>query len=1465
MKKKTSYIWNFIIGAFAAGFLFVPGFFAFAQTPAPSESQSDHTAARAELAQVSGTSITTDAQAYEICDLEKYLADCAAIGKKYNLYSAEEIKQVDVVLTELKGEVVANLKSCTDEQCLITVATDLAKKIAARNPTVARALEITPAKVEEKKQIISAAEEAGVSVKDCREMDPDTAPVELLRVCARLAKDTRVEKYISPEARQAVGSIDTLVSFRESLTKGEYQCGDGTPDGCGNFCLNPSNQARAQGAPAIPAVCSRIAERFFGPEGVKELESSYQQVRQVQDFYKKKTEYTTFTTIDGRTIANPADIGKYLEEEGQKGNVEAVERGMDFLVTQGFINSQDKEFALAMIRKVREKGGIPDFDACSQNPKLCQDFIPNDQRKEFDAAGQIQEILKQEMGFDPRECARGQYDPSIGSRCSEGARRALPKLEALQNQVPEARFVVEKIKRDLGREDEFQKQKEQIQQSVRDIGGPGGCRSETDCHLYCSDATHGAECIAFGAQKQISGFRGEEAIQRFQQYQQVLQAPQYPGPYYGPLGGDGSNVQQGYQGYSQQSFGKEGQSPQGQQYYGDPSGASRYPSYPSQQYGYPNSGGFGGYPGGGQGPGPSPECFSAIQQGDFVRAKAVCTTPQNIPFPPRTPTPICAYIYPQPCGDGQYRKELRDATGCIGFGECVAIPGYQPPIDGIICQLAPATPCPSGHQRETLRSQSGCIGYGLCISDGGPLPPGDPNPGICPALPTVSSCPADQERVISYSSPNCGTYYMCMSRGTVPPPPGGIQYPYKFSNGKVVNSYDEAKAYCIANGLTNEQGLVVECQTRFGIYSGNQGGACPSYQYWYTPYDGTPGYCKPIDTNPSPTPTPGTPQCADGRDNDGDGAIDYPADTGCYGRDDWDEAYASTPPTPGISTCTQELINLLGTGCHQMYTDSSGRSIFCDGSMTKSAKQGDTTVTSGCTGPGGPTTPPGTPPPSGQREQIWNSLGLRSWIRSDASSTRIEQLKQACASVPAGANVWLPSAGDYANPDFGMPDSTKCQQAASCTSTQYFDGTSCVSTSTPPPPSGTPACSDGRDNDGDGAIDYPADTGCYGRDDWDEAYGTTPTPPPTSGTPACSDGRDNDADGAIDYPADTGCYGRDDWDEAYTTTPPPTSSSCPSFAHEMGGYCMLNGDTSRCAEYSSASSEANYTTTVCTQRSGTNTGTSCPSGQYWYVPTGGGAGYCRSSSEGGTTTGSCGTYVSQTSCASATGCYWSGSACVISPSSTSCPSGQYWYVPTGGGAGYCLLNRICFRLREWRDIFFHILSIRSVLERIGVCYLAFFHILPFGPVLVCPNRRRRRVLLILIMFVRILVGWELMRSNHHSASFLHTSFFIPMSFWLYMEWFSLSADFLFKLPLGPVLERNRVRNFLNASAITYSYSYSYSTTFILIMFIRILVGWELVRSNYYPTPLTNSASTLVLFHVSFIPLLEWICVCEHRQ
>ncbi|MDX6721363.1 MAG: hypothetical protein QOJ63_3617 [Solirubrobacteraceae bacterium] len=87
-----------------------------------------------------------------------------------------------------------------------------------------------------------------------------------------------------------------------------------------------------------------------------------------------------------------------------------------------------------------------------------------------------------------------------------------------------------------------------------------------------------------------------------------------------------------------------------------------------------------------------------------------------------------------------------------------------------------------------------------------------------------------------------------------------------------------------------------------------------------------------------------------------------------------------------------------------------------------------------------------------------------------------------------------------------------------------------------------PQCNDGRDNDGDGTLDFdtdiPAqspDTDCASAVDTVEAPSTSGSSTPPTPVPArCADGRDNDGDGKTDFPADRGCSSAADDDEADT-------------------------------------------------------------------------------------------------------------------------------------------------------------------------------------------------------------------------------------------------------------------------------------------------------------------------------------------
>ena len=114
-----------------------------------------------------------------------------------------------------------------------------------------------------------------------------------------------------------------------------------------------------------------------------------------------------------------------MEEAGSRGDVEAISRGMDFFMAKGFVTEQDRDFAIEMVKKVKERGSV-DFGACRADPSLCADLISEEDRGQFDAMREVEKIMKSEMSkrgvADPFQCSS---DPSVGQLCFEAARLSL--------------------------------------------------------------------------------------------------------------------------------------------------------------------------------------------------------------------------------------------------------------------------------------------------------------------------------------------------------------------------------------------------------------------------------------------------------------------------------------------------------------------------------------------------------------------------------------------------------------------------------------------------------------------------------------------------------------------------------------------------------------------------------------------------------------------------------------------------------------------------------------------------------------------------------------------------------------------------------------------------------------------------------------------------------------------------------
>lgn len=178
-----------------------------------------------DLSLAVGHTITTTKEARAICNQDQYLTICAEIGKKHKLYSAERAKEVDVVLEQLKGKIMEQLKACTTSECLLNVANALSKKLTS-HPATAEKLNLTTKKIEEHKATVEKAKKAETDIAQ----------------------------------KQA--------DFKAALASGAITCGDNTVEGCTKFCMKTS---------VISPLCRDIAQKYFGPGVLQRLEQAHQQ------------------------------------------------------------------------------------------------------------------------------------------------------------------------------------------------------------------------------------------------------------------------------------------------------------------------------------------------------------------------------------------------------------------------------------------------------------------------------------------------------------------------------------------------------------------------------------------------------------------------------------------------------------------------------------------------------------------------------------------------------------------------------------------------------------------------------------------------------------------------------------------------------------------------------------------------------------------------------------------------------------------------------------------------------------------------------------------------------------------------------------------------------------------------------------------------------------------------------------
>ncbi len=305
------------------------------------------------------------------------------------------------------------------------------------------------------------------------------------------------------------------------------------------------------------------------------------------------------------------------------------------------------------------------------------------------------------------------------------------------------------------------------------------------------------------------------------------------------------------------------------------------------------------------------------------------------------------------------------------------------------------------------------------------------------------------------------------------------------------------------------------------------------------------------------------PQCGNGKDDDANGKTDYPDDPGCTAAGDYDE-YTMNPVACGTNVMIHQLpATGMTTGTFDATTSTFSQVSPCGG--------GDAT--------GIPVvayelhlTEPKVIVASTMGSAIDTVVDIRS-ADCQASTSELAcndndvgQFSKVTYSAQAGLyyilveNKVASATGDFTltvqqltGEGHECTDTSECGPGLLCRIPAGGSTMSCEK----------PVCSDGRDDDADGKMDYPNDPGCDSTDDADE----TDDCPSGPNCPACGNGLDDDNDGQTDFPNDTACVSASgaseaaclsDMDNFGAITGPVTMGDLTNAHHDFTASCQGN-------------------------------------------------------------------------------------------------------------------------------------------------------------------------------------------------------------------------------------------------------------------------------------------------------------------
>ncbi len=1025
-----------------------------------------------------------------------------ALAQKYDIYTPEQEK----VAATFKTEVLERLRGVSqdnfEEEILV-----LANKILKEKPALARTISLTRQTVNAAETIINTVKEAGVDIRVCQKSPEDLSREQLI-ACVKAgnnlsSKEKTAGDYI-PKGNVKAEEAGRMLDLEDSLLAGEYSSlGKINAEEAGRICLKPGSESIAD--------CDQIAQKFFGNEGVKQLQEARQQTTRIKEYYTKGIEKMELVTPDGQKLIGKGAIKNACDLAFEKNNLGLARACGNFAVKNGYASQEEIESGLKLLESFSQKAGNVNFDDCRFNPESCREFLPDEFRPQFDSQFEIFRIMSESIGFDPARCENS-YDPDIGKRCLEGAKKALSRVEEIAKNSPEARRIVDEIRGHIAEGERMTEKLGEFHQDSDRGGnaGPGGCRGPEECFKYCTQPGNSAECISFGAKSQI--FDRDTAAQKFNMVNERFNTlpGQYPG-FTEPGKGDYRSYPNGPD-YSDRSR----QQP----------GFDQYPQYP---YPYPPQ----------QPVGPSPECFAAVSSGDFTKAKIACSsTTENYPKPIAEPFPVCpAYSMPSPCPEGQMRQAASDAKGCVAYGACTVIENYKPidttpkscPSgqywDGRSCVAQPTTQCSSGQwwdpATQACRSSTvpmvGSCDYSTqywkastsqcqprtnCYDTANSEYNSQECQGVRGSTTVSYGCGSLTTQATCQASPGCGwangacggntstvpdpTYSSCpaniktllgdgchsMSVGYFN---SGMTSYVLFGSTAVNNCSTSSVTGCSGNTTTTTcptgqwwNGTACTSSTSTSTSTTSQ---CSPGQYWYTPPGGGAGYCT---GNPSSSGA-----CPAGYHPHGESGGFCMNDQENYSGTCYNSAGTST------ITCPQQTYTPPASGCSSgqyWYTPPGGGAGYCQSSSTTTCPSNqwwDSSTgacrdnSSACAQAGGtwnsstnycqmPTCPSGqywfTPSGGGAGYCMSNTTSTTTcasgqyWNGSSCASSSTTSSDGATACAQAGG-TWNSSM----TPPCQMPNTTT-SGASSCSSGQYWNGSACVSStpSTYTSPSYTP-------------------------------------------------------------------------------------------------------------------------------------------------------------------------------------------------------------------------------------------------------------------------------------------------------------------------------------------------------------------------------------------------------------------------